>query len=156
MECVSSATLDATSFLDYFTSDNSPDEATIISLEGRMYPVEVAYLQEPTPDYVRKAAETVWSIHMQQTPGDILVFLTGREEIERCLEELAEYLPTYVSIESSPASSLHTFTKITSRRASAKSARSPCRSLDRRATSRFRARGTRDAQSDCLDKHSRS
>ena len=62
---VSSATLDATSFLDYFTSGNSVDEATIVSLEGRMYPVEVAYLQEPTPDYVNKAAETVWNIHMQ-------------------------------------------------------------------------------------------
>lgn len=62
---VSSATLDATSFLDYFTAGNSSDEATIVSLEGRMYPVEVAYTQEPTPDYVRKAAETVWNIHMQ-------------------------------------------------------------------------------------------
>ncbi|KAI0340222.1 P-loop containing nucleoside triphosphate hydrolase protein [Trametopsis cervina] len=91
---VSSATLDATSFLDYFTAGNSSDEATIISLEGRMYPVEVAYMQEPTPDYVRKAAETVWGIHMQQSPGDILVFLTGREEIDRCLQELSEYLPT--------------------------------------------------------------
>ena len=30
-----------------------------------MYPVEVAYLQESTADYVRKAAETVWNIHMQ-------------------------------------------------------------------------------------------
>ena len=81
-----------------------------------MYPVEVAYLQEPAPDYVRKAAETVWNIHMQvcnlyfsasrvrscargfkQSPGDILVFLTGRDDIERCLEELSEYLPTYVT-----------------------------------------------------------
>ncbi|KAI0086691.1 P-loop containing nucleoside triphosphate hydrolase protein [Irpex rosettiformis] len=91
---VSSATLDATSFLDYFNAGNSPDEATIISLEGRMYPVEVGYLQESTPDYVKKAAETVWNIHMQQTPGDILVFLTGRDEIERCLEDLSEYIPT--------------------------------------------------------------
>ncbi|KAI0693872.1 P-loop containing nucleoside triphosphate hydrolase protein [Cytidiella melzeri] len=91
---VSSATLDAASFLDYFTAGNSADEATIISLEGRMYPVEVAYLQDPSPDYVRKAAETVWQIHMQQTPGDVLVFLTGREEIDRCLAELAEHLPT--------------------------------------------------------------
>lgn len=62
---VSSATLDATYFLDYFTAGNPPGEATIISLEGRMYPVEVAYLQQPTADYVRKAAETVWNIHMQ-------------------------------------------------------------------------------------------
>ncbi|PSR75131.1 hypothetical protein PHLCEN_2v9316 [Hermanssonia centrifuga] len=91
---ISSATLDATYFLEYFTAGNSPDEATIISLEGRMYPVEVAYLQEPSPDYVRKAAEVVWNIHLQQSPGDILVFLTGREEIDRCLEELTEYIPT--------------------------------------------------------------
>ena len=62
---MSSATLDAEYFLDYFAAGNPPDEATIISLEGRMYPVEVAYLQEPTPDYVRRAAEVVWSIHLQ-------------------------------------------------------------------------------------------
>jgi hypothetical protein len=30
-----------------------------------MYPVEVAYLQEPAPDYVRKAAEVVWNINLQ-------------------------------------------------------------------------------------------
>lgn len=40
-----------------------PDEATVVSLEGRMYPVEVAYLQEPTPDYVRKAAEVAYMIN---------------------------------------------------------------------------------------------
>ncbi|KAF7338545.1 hypothetical protein MVEN_02080700 [Mycena venus] len=91
---VSSATLDATSFLDYFTASTSPEEATIVSLEGRMYPVEVAYLQEPSPDYIRKAAEVAWNINLQQGPGDILVFLTGREDIERCLEELSDLLPT--------------------------------------------------------------
>ncbi|EPQ58523.1 P-loop containing nucleoside triphosphate hydrolase protein [Gloeophyllum trabeum ATCC 11539] len=91
---VSSATLDASSLLEYFRADNGPDEAIILSLEGRMYPVEVAYLQEPTPDYVKKAAEVAWDINSRQGPGDILIFLTGREEIDRCLEELAEYLPT--------------------------------------------------------------
>ncbi|KAJ7470444.1 P-loop containing nucleoside triphosphate hydrolase protein [Mycena latifolia] len=91
---VSSATLDATSFLDYFTSSTSPEEATIVSLEGRMYPVEVAYLQDPVPDYVKKAAEVAWNINLQQSAGDILVFLTGREDIERCLEEFSDLLPT--------------------------------------------------------------
>lgn len=62
---VSSATLDATSFRDYFISGTSPDEATVVSLEGRMFPVQVAYLQEPTPDYVQKAAETAMNIHLQ-------------------------------------------------------------------------------------------
>ncbi|KAG6813096.1 hypothetical protein H0H92_013950 [Tricholoma furcatifolium] len=91
---VSSATLDAWSFLEYFTEPTIPNDAIIVSLEGRMYPVEVAYLEESTPDYVRKAAEVAWNINMRQGPGDILVFLTGREEIDRCLEELSEMLPT--------------------------------------------------------------
>lgn len=60
---VSSATLDAVSFLEYFKADMGPDEAVIASLEGRMYPVEVAYLQESTPDYVKKAAEVAFIIN---------------------------------------------------------------------------------------------
>lgn len=60
---VSSATLDATSFLDYFTAGTSSKEATIVSLEGRMFPVEIAYLQEPVPDYVLKAAVTAFDIN---------------------------------------------------------------------------------------------
>jgi len=66
---VSSATLDASSFLEYFSSTVSPEEGAIVSLEGRMYPVEVAYLCEPTPDYVRKAAEVAWNINLQVCTG---------------------------------------------------------------------------------------
>lgn len=62
---VSSATLDATSFLEYFTAGNSQDEATIVSLEGRMFPVDVAYLQEPVADYVRKAAQVAYDINLR-------------------------------------------------------------------------------------------
>ncbi|KAI1790692.1 pre-mRNA splicing factor [Ganoderma leucocontextum] len=91
---VSSATLDAAAFLNYFMAGNGPNEAAIVSLEGRAYPVQVAYLQEPVPDYVQMAAEVVWKIHLQQTTGDVLVFLSGREEIDRCLQQLAEMLPT--------------------------------------------------------------
>ncbi|KIK63828.1 hypothetical protein GYMLUDRAFT_57473 [Collybiopsis luxurians FD-317 M1] len=90
---VSSATLDATAFLDYFTSNTSPSEATIVSLEGRMFPVEVSYLREPVPDYVMTAAITAFEINSKHGPGDILIFLTGREDIDRCLEELSEMLP---------------------------------------------------------------
>ncbi|KAG6819228.1 hypothetical protein H0H93_013971 [Arthromyces matolae] len=90
---VSSATLDATAFFDYFTHAATPNDVAIVSLEGRMYPVEVAYLEEPTPDYVRSAALAVWNINLRHGPGDVLVFLTGREEIDRCLEELSEMLP---------------------------------------------------------------
>lgn len=53
------------SFHDYFCSGNSLQEATIISLEGRMYPVEIAYLEEPAPDYIRMAVEVTWKINLQ-------------------------------------------------------------------------------------------
>lgn len=60
---ISSATLDAASLLDYFSDDSNG--ATVISLEGRMYPVEVAYLEEPVQDYIAKAADVAWSINLQ-------------------------------------------------------------------------------------------
>ncbi|KAF9646866.1 P-loop containing nucleoside triphosphate hydrolase protein [Thelephora ganbajun] len=90
---VSSATIDAAAFLEYFSSGSSPGDIMVASLEGRMYPVEVAYLREPTSDYVQTAAEVVNNIHTRNAPGDILVFLTGREEIERCLQYLSEIVP---------------------------------------------------------------
>lgn len=90
---VSSATLDATGFLEYF-QEETPQSATIVSLEGRLFPVQVAYLEQPTHDYVLKAAEVAISIHRHQGLGDILMFLTGREEIERCIEILSDMLPT--------------------------------------------------------------
>jgi ATP-dependent RNA helicase DDX35 len=62
---VSSATLDATAFLEFFSSPPDQIDSIIVSLEGRAYPVQIAYLDEPTEDYVRKAAETVISIHRQ-------------------------------------------------------------------------------------------
>ncbi|KAG8217404.1 P-loop containing nucleoside triphosphate hydrolase protein [Butyriboletus roseoflavus] len=82
------------SFHDYFCSGTSLKEATIISLEGRMYPVEIAYLDEPTTDYIRMAVEVTWKINLQRVAGDILVFLTGREDIERFLEAISELVPT--------------------------------------------------------------
>ncbi|KAH7889829.1 P-loop containing nucleoside triphosphate hydrolase protein [Phlebopus sp. FC_14] len=90
---VSSATLDAASFYEYFSSGTSVDEAVIISLEGRLYPVEIAYLREPSPDYVGMAVEVAWNINLQHGAGDILIFLTGREDIERCLQELSDLVP---------------------------------------------------------------
>ena len=35
----------------------------------------------------------VLNFGLQNGPGDILVFLTGREEIERCLQYLSEMIP---------------------------------------------------------------
>ena len=49
---------------------------------GRLHPVEVFYTQKPEPDYVEASVRTVVQIHACEPPGDVLLFLTGEEEIE--------------------------------------------------------------------------
>lgn len=55
---------------------------------GRRYPVEIFYTQAPEADYVSAAVTTVMQLHISQPLGDILVFLTGQEEIENAIETL--------------------------------------------------------------------
>ena len=99
---VSSATLDAERFAHFFRDQSSPedkDQVRIVSIEGRTYPVDILYLDQPADDYVEKAVQTVFTIHQQEGPGDVLVFLTGREEIETAMQklsELASSLPPHV------------------------------------------------------------
>ncbi|KAL7552513.1 hypothetical protein ACHAWF_015762 [Thalassiosira exigua] len=81
---ISSATLDAEKFSKYF------DDASIFMIPGRMYPVDIYYTKAPEADYVDAAIVTVLQIHISQPlDGDILVFLTGQEEIETANEILA-------------------------------------------------------------------
>ncbi|KAH7069114.1 P-loop containing nucleoside triphosphate hydrolase protein [Paraphoma chrysanthemicola] len=97
---VSSATLEAERFLDFFAPDDeekvhgkSKEEyGKIVGIEGRTYPVETQYRVEPTDNYVEAAVATVMSIHTHEADGDILVFLTGREEIDDAMEMLAEHI----------------------------------------------------------------
>lgn len=77
---VMSATLDAEKFQKYFSTDSGI--APLLKVPGRTHPVELFYTEEPEPDYVEAAIRTVLMIHQAEDPGDILVFLTGEEEIE--------------------------------------------------------------------------
>ena len=79
---VMSATLDAQKFQRYFGIGGSDKPAPLFKVPGRTHPVEVFYTQEPEPDYVEAAIRTVLMIHRAEDPGDILLFLTGEEEIE--------------------------------------------------------------------------
>jgi len=71
-----SATLDAGKFQKYF--DNAP----LLKVPGRTHPVEIFYTPEPEKDYVEASVRTVVQIHQYEEPGDVLLFLTGEEEIE--------------------------------------------------------------------------
>ena len=78
---VMSATLDALKFQNYFGS-GSDNPAPLFKVPGRTHPVEVFYTQEPEQDFVESAIRTVLMIHRAEDPGDILLFLTGEEQIE--------------------------------------------------------------------------
>ncbi|KAL1742972.1 P-loop containing nucleoside triphosphate hydrolase protein [Schizophyllum fasciatum] len=81
---IMSATLDALKFQKYFAIEKGKgkDTAPLFKVPGRTHPVEVFYTQEPEPDYVEAAIRTVLMIHRAEDEGDILLFLTGEEEIE--------------------------------------------------------------------------
>ena len=81
---VTSATLDAEKFSKYFFS------CPIFTIPGRTFPVEILYTKEPESDYLDAALITVMQIHITEPPGDILLFLTGQEEIDTSCEILFE------------------------------------------------------------------
>ncbi|KAG0199633.1 hypothetical protein BGX28_007113 [Mortierella sp. GBA30] len=96
---ISSATLDAEAYSAFFSTnknsaDRSQDNTSILSVQGRMYPVDIHYLSEPCNDYVEKAIQTVFDIHTREPAGDILVFMTGREEIDQVVSEIVERATT--------------------------------------------------------------
>lgn len=81
---VTSATLDAAKFSSYF------NECPILTIPGRTFPVEVMFSKEPESDYLDAALTTVMQIHLTEPAGDILLFLTGKEEIDTSCEVLHE------------------------------------------------------------------
>jgi ATP-dependent RNA helicase DDX35 len=89
---ISSATLDAEAFKDFFntnsTMDPALDTAAILSIEGRTYPVDVFYSEKPVPDYVEAVVSTALDIHAEQPDGDILAFVTGQEEVSAVCERV--------------------------------------------------------------------
>lgn len=68
---ISSATLDATKFSEFF------DDAPIFRIPGRRFPVDIYYTKAPEADYIDACVVSILQIHATQPPGDVLVFLTG-------------------------------------------------------------------------------
>ncbi|GMH44162.1 hypothetical protein BSKO_12096 [Bryopsis sp. KO-2023] len=73
---IMSATLDAGKFSTFF------EGARPVYIPGRQHPVEIFYTPQPEDSYLDAALRSTLQIHVDEGPGDILVFLTGQEEIE--------------------------------------------------------------------------
>ncbi|KAJ2861592.1 Pre-mRNA-splicing factor ATP-dependent RNA helicase PRP16 [Coemansia erecta] len=83
---VTSATMNSRRFADFF--GNAP----VFTIPGRTFPVDVMFSKSACEDYVDSAVRQVLTIHLAQAPGDILVFMTGQEDIEACCETIRERL----------------------------------------------------------------
>jgi pre-mRNA-splicing factor ATP-dependent RNA helicase DHX15/PRP43 len=79
---IMSATLDAAKFQRYFM------DCPLLAVPGRTHPVDIFYTPEPERDYVEAALRTVLQIHASEPEGDILLFLTGEEEIEDAVRKI--------------------------------------------------------------------
>ncbi|XP_017268182.1 ATP-dependent RNA helicase DHX33 [Kryptolebias marmoratus] len=88
---VMSATMDVDLFSEYF------NKSPVLYLEGRQHPIQIYYTKQPQPDYLQGALVSVFQIHQEAPPShDILVFMTGQEEIEalaRTCRDIAKHLP---------------------------------------------------------------
>ncbi|XP_026038076.1 ATP-dependent RNA helicase DHX33 [Astatotilapia calliptera] len=88
---VMSATMDVDLFSEYF------NKSPVLYLEGRQHPIQIYYTKQPQSDYLQAALVSIFQIH-QEAPSshDILVFMTGQEEIEalaRTCRDIAKHLP---------------------------------------------------------------
>lgn len=81
---VTSATLDANKFANFFGG------VPMFTIPGRTFHVETRYAKSPSEDYVDAAVKQVMQIHLSHPQGDILVFMTGQEDIEATCYVLAD------------------------------------------------------------------
>lgn len=88
---VMSATMDVDLFSEYF------NKSPVLYLEGRQHPIQIYYTKQPQSDYLQAALVSIFQIHQEAPPShDILVFMTGQEEIEalaRTCRDIAKHLP---------------------------------------------------------------
>ncbi|KAL6404864.1 putative pre-mrna splicing factor rna helicase protein [Ilyonectria robusta] len=95
---IMSATMEAEKFTAYFGT------AETFEFTGRVHPVEIQYLTEATPDYIHLSLNLVNHIHHNEGDGDILLFLTSVDQIERVCSRLRlgienlEVLPLYSAL----------------------------------------------------------
>ncbi|POW10235.1 hypothetical protein PSTT_06232, partial [Puccinia striiformis] len=73
---VTSATMNAEKFSRFF--DDAPD----FTIPGRTFPVDILFSKTPCEDYVDSAVKQALQIHLSAPPGDVLIFMTGQEDIE--------------------------------------------------------------------------
>ncbi|KAL3351582.1 hypothetical protein AABB24_019918 [Solanum stoloniferum] len=97
---VTSATLNGEKFSNFFGG------VPIFHIPGRTFRVQICYSKTPCEDYVEAAVKQAMTIHIAGAPGDILIFLTGQDEIEATCYALSERMEQLISSTKQPVPKL--------------------------------------------------
>ena len=73
---VTSATMDSAKFSKYFGG------CPVLNVSGRTFQVDVSFMRSNPQDYVAAAVSHAFKVHMTEGKGDILIFMTGQDDVE--------------------------------------------------------------------------
>ncbi|KAH9708330.1 putative pre-mRNA-splicing factor ATP-dependent RNA helicase DEAH4 [Citrus sinensis] len=81
---ITSATLDGEKVSKFFS--NCPT----LNVPGKLYPVEILHSKERPTSYLESALKTAIDIHVREPEGDVLIFMTGQDDIEKLVSKLED------------------------------------------------------------------
>ncbi|XP_015170823.1 ATP-dependent RNA helicase dhx8 isoform X3 [Solanum tuberosum] len=81
---ITSATLDGGKVSRFFS------DCPVLTVPGELFPVEIVHISEPPKSYVEASLRKAIDIHVREPEGDILIFLTGQDDIEKLVLKLEE------------------------------------------------------------------
>ncbi|PRQ52128.1 putative RNA helicase [Rosa chinensis] len=84
MVLITSATLDGDKVSQFFS--NCP----VLNVPGKLYPVEILYSNEHPKSYLESSLKTALDIHIKEPEGDVLIFMTGQDDIEKLVSKLED------------------------------------------------------------------
>ncbi|KAL5552460.1 hypothetical protein UlMin_039861 [Ulmus minor] len=81
---VTSATLDGEKVSKFFS------DCPVLNVPGKLFPVEILYSRERPKSYIESSLKTALDIHTREPEGDVLIFMTGQDDIEKLVSKLED------------------------------------------------------------------
>ncbi|KAH0991877.1 hypothetical protein GBA52_003360 [Prunus armeniaca] len=81
---ITSATLDGEKVSQFFS------ECPVVRVPGKLFPVEIMYSHERPISYLESSLATALEIHMKEGEGDVLIFMTGQDDIDKLVSKLED------------------------------------------------------------------
>ncbi|XP_021809599.1 probable pre-mRNA-splicing factor ATP-dependent RNA helicase DEAH4 [Prunus avium] len=81
---ITSATLDGEKVSQFFS------ECPVVRVPGKLFPVEIVYSHERPISYLESSLATALDIHMKEGEGDVLIFMTGQDDIDKLVSKLED------------------------------------------------------------------